>query len=191
MKITRIAIIGTQIVTDESEVTAAAREALDWNGYQESDSPVEYEAIPDTDEDENIKSYSVFERWGSKSNRDHDNMDCVGTFPTEAEADAEAKKRNDGALADFSKAEWIELPQPVDFIYFGGCTQGNYPQTRVAEVTAHIGGDAIPERRITARGYGEVRFIRATHSHTALSNAVDNLIEKLRKPYEAEEDLDT
>jgi|SRR5882757_200939 len=170
MNITQIGIIHTELVCNQDQTNEAARFVLDWNGDSEGDSPLEfYYADADVDD---IKFY-VFPRWGHRASRSSD-FDPIEVFTDEYTAAAWVNEANDKALADMEEVEWIELPKPVDFIYFGGCSEGQYPQSRIAKITAVSNGTEL-----TGIGYGHVTYIRDRHSAEALNNAIKDLIAKL------------
>ena len=174
-EITKIAIIGDQIVTTEQEARAAARNALDWNGSSEGDSQAECMVAEVCDDDGNITGHEVLSDWGAKANHSNDNPEVLATFTTEAEANAFAVAYNEKALADWAKCDWVELPRPIDFIYFGGCDRGDYPQSRRATISANAGTEEIE-----VTGYGNATYLRDAHSFAALTSAVEKLVEALK-----------
>lgn len=173
--IDKIAIIGAGIVTNETEALEAARIALDWNGSSEEDFMAEVKVRPSLDDEyEECAPYEVVECWGSKSRNTNDYAEAVASFTTAAEAQAYVDEHNAKALAAWASPNWITLPKPIECIDFNQCRQGTYPQSRIATITVEIDGE---EHEFT--GYGQVRFYSDTHSHTALHNAVQDLVKFL------------
>lgn len=170
----RIAIIGTEVVTNEAEALNAAKEHLAWFGNSEVDhSPLEVEVSAEWDAENESESgrFEVRECWGEKVNRDFGEGEVVSIHATEAEAEAAAAKHNDAAVESIvNSATWFDLPVEPDSVWFPGCTHGQYPQSRRATVSVHIGGVEIE-----ATGYGQVRFIRDTHCHAAVESALEKV----------------
>lgn len=175
-KITKIGICGERIVTNEDEARAAARHHLDWYGYEEGErDPLEVECWDDED-----GKWHVRPCYGREVQRS-DSFDDVAVFESEAGADAYCAEHNAKAVQDQLDAiEWHELPLPLEYLDFDGCKSGNYPQSRRAYLEAVIGDFATSGADVSVVGYGDAGYISQRHSHAALSNAVDALLEKLK-----------
>lgn len=177
--VARIAIVGEEIVTSEAQALAAAKKSLAWFGNSENDrDPLEVEVSPewDAEKEEETGRFEVRECWGEKARRDYGEGRVVGIYATEEEANAAAEKHNAEAVQTIvNQTTWIELPVEPDFIWFGGCEQGNYPQSRRATVSMRIG-----QVEIEATGYGQVRFIRDSHCHAALESALEKVVDAIK-----------
>lgn len=94
----------------------------------------------------------------------------------EAEANANADNHNAEAVAEvINSAEWIELPLEPDFVWFPGCEQGQYPQSRRATVSLRFG-----DVEVEATGYGQSRFIRDSHCHAAVAEALSRVCDAVK-----------
>jgi len=175
---TRIALVGEEIVTNEAEALIAARNALAWHGNSENDRhPELVECYPEINEEgEETGRYEVRECWGDKASRDSDNLEVISTYDTEAEAEAHVSRHNNEAAQSLvNAAEWIELPVEPDFIWFPGCEQGKYPQSRQATISLRFGA-----AEVEATGYGDSRFIRDTFNHAAAAGALERVCDAVK-----------
>lgn len=176
-KITKIGICGERLVTDEASAKEAARNYLDWYGYNEGErEPLEVDSWEDGD-----GKWRVHPCYGREVLRWDDGVEDVAVFDQEAEADAYCAAHNAKAVQDQLDAiEWHELPFPLEWLDFDGCKAGNYPQRRRAYINAVIGESASAGAKVSAIGFGDAPYMFKKHSHAALSNAVDALLNKLR-----------
>ena len=170
-QITRIAVIGAQIVTNQNEANEAARFNLNWNGYNEGDMPLEVRVV----KSDCGRLYDVAPCWGREAGR-VSFYSLQRQFTTLADAEGYAEGWNEIAFENESNPGWIKLPVPVDYIRFEGCTQGRYPQSRIARISYSV--DECGECVVT--GCGSVVNVSNWHSHDALRGAVSALIEALK-----------
>ena len=171
-KITRLAIIGGEIVTDQRSADEAARFARDWMGSSEADDMVECRVISPDDGGKNL----VYECWG-RCVATRDDGDLVAEFTSLEKAEDFAAAYNAAALAKMADAEWVNLPRAIDHFHFGGCEQGGYPLSHTATLRVSVDG-----KEIEFAGYGDARFIGDSDSREAMLAAIGKLIEALRIP---------
>jgi hypothetical protein len=179
--ITKLAIVGTQVVSDEAEALSAAQDALQWHGSSEEDRDcLEVEVSPEWSKESGDESgrYEVRECWGSRANRSYGDGAIVAVYNTEAEADAHAAKHNAKAAQDIAdSAEWVELPLPVTFAYLTN-SRGSYPQSRRAEVSISFSaGHHGPA--VAGHGTGNVRFVADSFSRVAAEEALNDAVDQL------------
>lgn len=179
--ITKLAIVGEQVVENEAEALSVAQSQLQWHGSSEEDRDcLEVEVSPEWSEESGDESgrYEVRECWGSRVNRSYGDGAVVAVYNTEAEADAHAAKHNAKAAQDIAdSAEWIELPFPASFAYLNN-SRGSYPQSRRSEVSISFGaGHHAPS--VTGHGTGSVRFVADTFSRVAAEEALRDAVDQL------------
>jgi hypothetical protein len=173
-KNSRIAIVGTEIVTTEAEARDAARKYLDWFGSSEEErGPLEVEVNPEWDRENDCETgrFEVRECYGSETSLDCYDLNVIGVYDTEAEAEAVADKHNEEALAQVMDADWIEVPAKIDSVWLN-VERGNYPQSRRAEVTITIDGVDV-----VGTGHGSVRFVRDVFCIGAVQSALEEAVE--------------
>jgi hypothetical protein len=173
----RVAIVGTEIVTTEAEARDAARKYLDWFGSSEEDrGPLEVEVNPEWDRENDCETgrFEVRECYGSETSLDCYDLNVIGIYHTKAEAKAIADKHNEEALKQVMNVDWIEVPAEIDSVWLN-VSRGNYPQSRHAEVTITIDGvDVI------GTGRGSVRFVRDVFCAGAVQSALEEAVECIK-----------